>query len=292
MDDRGLLLYHNDRPARPDRRAANDREKDSFMFGASLRTRWRTAAIGLPLLALAIWAGGWVLAVVAAAAAVVGMREFFAMLGRPGPVLEYAGLGLGVVAVGSAVAGGWPVLFAVLAVALWLEQFAFLGRFATRGETAPPRGLLVAALLYVPFSLRFLCLFSIRETAFVLAVVMAADTGAYFAGNLLGGPKVWPAVSPGKTWAGTGGGIVAAMLVAALFASFCAPGAGVLAGVGAILAVTAQMGDFFESALKRAAGVKDSGALLPGHGGILDRIDGLLPALLVFAAGRAVIGLG
>lgn len=262
------------------------------MFGASYTSRWLTAAVGLPILAVAVWAGGWFLAALVAAASVVGMREFFTMLGRPGPVLETAGLALGAVAVGSAVAGGWPVLFAVLALALWLEQFGFLGRFAWRGQTAPPRALLAAALLYVPCSLRFLCLFSVRETAFVLAVVMAADTGAYFAGHLLGGPKVWPAVSPGKTWAGTVGGIVAAGLVAAGFALFCAPGAWALAGAGAALAVTAQMGDFFESALKRASGVKDSGTLLPGHGGILDRIDGLLPAILVFAAGRAALGLG
>jgi phosphatidate cytidylyltransferase len=271
---------------------AGRKETCRIMFGASLKSRWRTAAVGLPLLALAVWAGGWVLAAVVAAASVVGMREFFAMLGRPGPVLEYLGLALGVLAVGSAVAGGWPALFAVLAVALWLEQFGFLGRFATRGETAPPRALVLAALLYIPCALRFLCLFSLRETAFVLAAVMAADTGAYFAGHLVGGPKVWPAVSPGKTWAGTVGGIVAAALVGAAFALFCAPGAGPLAGAGAALAVTSQMGDFFESALKRASGVKDSGALLPGHGGILDRIDGLLPALLVFAAGRNIIGLG
>ncbi|WP_428562633.1 MAG: phosphatidate cytidylyltransferase [Solidesulfovibrio sp. DCME] len=262
------------------------------MFGASYTSRWLTAAVGLPVLAAAVWAGGWFLAVLVAAASVAGMREFFVMLGRPGPVLETAGLVLGAAAVATAVVGGWPALVAVLTAALWLEQCGFLGRFAWRGQTAPPRAVVVAALLYIPVSLRFLCLFSVRETAFVLAVVMAADTGAYFAGHLVGGPKVWPAVSPGKTWAGTVGGLAAAALVAAAFALFCAPGAWALAGAGVVLAAVSQLGDFFESALKRASGVKDSGSLLPGHGGILDRIDGLLPAILVFAAGRAALGLG
>lgn len=262
------------------------------MFGASFKSRWLTAVVGLPVLFAAVWAGGWVLAVLVAAAAVVGMREYFAMCGRPGPALETAGLALGAVAVGSAVAGGWPVFVACLGAALWLEQFAFLGRFARGDETAPPRGTLVAALLYIPFSLRFLCLFPALETVFVLAVVMAADTGAYFAGHLVGGPKVWPAVSPGKTRAGTAGGILAAALVAAAFAAFAPTDVYALAGCGAVLAVVSQLGDFFESALKRAAGVKDSGALLPGHGGILDRIDGLLPAILAYAAMRPLLGLG
>lgn len=261
-------------------------------FGASLKKRWLTAAVGLPVLAGAIALGGWALAALTAVAAMAGMREFFAMTGKPGPLLEGAALLLGAAAVGSAVAGGWALLGGVLAVALWLELLDFLRRFANRGETAPPAGLLVAALLYVPFSLRFLCVFSPLETVFVLAVVMAADTGAYFAGNMLGGAKVWPAVSPGKTWAGTFGGIAAAGVVAAAFTAAATPGLVAMFGLGALLAVVSQLGDFFESALKRAAGVKDSGTLLPGHGGILDRIDGLLPAILVFAAARSVVGLG
>jgi phosphatidate cytidylyltransferase len=250
-----------------------------------------TAAVGLPVLAGAVWLGGWPLIVLVCAASLFGMREFFAMAGRPGVALEIAA---GVFCVGCVAAvglGQWPAVVGLLAGALWLEQFDFLRRFAARGEKDVPRGLLVAALLYIPVCLGLVCRFSPLETVFVLAVVMAADTGAYYGGHALGGAKVWPAVSPGKTWAGTISGIVAGAGLAAVFAAL-APGAGaslVLAGAG--LAVVSQFGDFFESALKRTAGVKDSGAILPGHGGLLDRVDGLLPALYAYAACRSLLGL-
>jgi phosphatidate cytidylyltransferase len=251
-----------------------------------------TAVVGLPVLACAVGIGGWPLAFLIALASVAGMREFFVMAGRPGLALESLGLVLGVLVVASAFVGGWPLLCGLLAAAFWAEQFDFLRRFSMRGETAPPRGVVVAALLYVPVALRFFCLFSILETAFVLAVVMAVDTGAYYGGHAIGGPKVWPAVSPGKTWSGSLCGLAAGALAAAGFGCFVAPGPAALAGLGAAMAVISQMGDFYESALKRAVGVKDSGTLLPGHGGMLDRVDGLLPATLAFAACRSLVGLG
>ncbi|MCC2662263.1 MAG: phosphatidate cytidylyltransferase [Geminicoccaceae bacterium] len=123
----------------------------------------------------------------------------------------------------------------------------------------------------------------------LLIVVWTTDTAAYFAGRAIGGPRLAPAISPSKTWAGLGGGMVGAALTGALAAWLL--GSGRLlqaAGLGALLAVVAQLGDLFESGFKRAAGVKDSGALIPGHGGLLDRIDGLLfaaPALALVGAG-------
>lgn len=261
------------------------------MQALSQHTRLLTAAVGLPVLVAAVALGGWPLTVLVAAASLVGLEEFFALAGRPGPGLRFVGLGLGLVAVIGTARGGPGWLLGAVLAAAWLEQFDFLRRFASRGETAPPRGLLAAALLYVPASLAWLCRFSPLETFYVLAVVMAADTGAYYAGHGIGGPKVWPAVSPGKTVAGSVGGLVAAALVGACFGLGPGPGPLVLAGLGALLAVVSQFGDFYESALKRAAGVKDSGRLLPGHGGLLDRVDGLLPAILVFAACRALSGL-
>lgn len=109
----------------------------------------------------------------------------------------------------------------------------------------------------------------------VMALVWACDTGAYLVGRALGGPKLAPAISPSKTWSGLAGGVGAATLFAlALRAAHGLPSQLVLATP--VLAVLAQLGDLFESGLKRRAGVKDSGSVLPGHGGVLDRLDGLI----------------
>ena len=262
------------------------------MQALSQKKRVLTAAVGLPVLALALGLGGWPLTILIGAAALCGMREFFALAGRPGLVLEGVGYGLGLACIVCVRLGLWPAVVGLLAGALWLEQFDFLRRFAASGAQEPPRGLLAAAILYVAVPLGLLTVFAPLETVFILAVVMAADTGAYYGGHAVGGAKVWPAVSPGKTWAGTVSGLVAAAGVAAVFALFTPPGAAALALVGTVMALVSQFGDFFESALKRVAGVKDSGAILPGHGGLLDRVDGLLPAILVYAVGRSLLGLG
>jgi len=116
----------------------------------------------------------------------------------------------------------------------------------------------------------------------IFLVVAAADVGGYFAGRLIGGPKLWPKVSPKKTWAGLGGGVVLAALVGWVFS-------GATTGtyfqevctVSAVAALLSQAGDLAESALKRHFGVKDLGTLLPGHGGAMDRFDGLTAATLV-----------
>ena len=115
-----------------------------------------------------------------------------------------------------------------------------------------------------------------------LALVWATDIGAYAAGRIVGGPKIWPAVSPKKTWAGLAGGV----LLASLFAVFMHKAYGLplrLTLATPILAVVAQAGDFYESWLKRRAGVKDSGNILPGHGGVMDRLDGLVPVAPIAA---------
>ena len=116
-----------------------------------------------------------------------------------------------------------------------------------------------------------------------MAIVWATDVAAYFAGRAIGGPKLWPAISPNKTWAGLVGGATAAGIFSALFGSFVgwAQSPILLFAMGAALACVAQAGDFFESWLKRRAGVKDSGSLLRAHGGIMDRVDGLVPVACV-----------
>lgn len=122
-------------------------------------------------------------------------------------------------------------------------------------------------------------------------VVWATDTCAYFAGRAIGGPRLAPRLSPSKTWAGLGGGVVGAAAVGAGFVGAMGGDALAAAPLSGVLAVVAQAGDLFESWLKRRVDVKDSGSLIPGHGGVLDRLDGLLFAAPVFAgmvmAGRS-----
>jgi phosphatidate cytidylyltransferase len=130
---------------------------------------------------------------------------------------------------------------------------------------------------------------------FVFAVVWATDIGGYFVGRTVGGPKLWPGVSPKKTWAGAAGGLSASVAAAAIIAAFdphkeiaaLALKIGPLAVLGAVLSIAAQFGDLFESAVKRRFGVKDSSHLIPGHGGLMDRLDGFIAAIVL----AAIIGL-
>lgn len=123
-----------------------------------------------------------------------------------------------------------------------------------------------------------------------MALVWACDIGAYFAGRSIGGPKLAPTISPNKTWAGLIGGVIAASVLAGLLQYAGLPLH--LALATPLLAVLAQAGDLYESQLKRQAGVKDSGNVLPGHGGVLDRLDGLVPvapaAALMVLAGQVL----
>jgi phosphatidate cytidylyltransferase len=126
----------------------------------------------------------------------------------------------------------------------------------------------------------------------VLALVWATDIAAYVAGKRIGGPKLAPRISPAKTWAGLAGGVAAAAVVGAVAALWLRLGSvHVLVGLSAALAVVEQIGDLIESAIKRRFGVKDSSAIIPGHGGFLDRVDGLM-AVAVAVAGLTLAGGG
>jgi phosphatidate cytidylyltransferase len=117
----------------------------------------------------------------------------------------------------------------------------------------------------------------------VLLVVWVTDIGGYFAGRGIGGPKLWPRISPNKTWAGAIGGFAASVAVAAGFALFDLGKTGPLLVLGAVLSIASQLGDLFESAVKRRFGVKDSSHIIPGHGGLLDRLDGFVAAVVLAA---------
>ena len=130
-------------------------------------------------------------------------------------------------------------------------------------------------------------------TLMLFAATWAADIGAFVFGNLLKGPKLWPRFSPNKTWAGFVGGLVTAVAasvgVAAIFMRLSLVGAGLIGLAGGL---GTMAGDLWESMLKRRFGVKDSGDIIPGHGGLLDRVDGLMFAVMVFAVARLWVQLG
>lgn len=185
----------------------------------------------------------------------------------------------------------FAVFVTAVSVGVFWEWWSLVWRLAERPGS---RAVWIAGGLIYLF-LAAVTLIALRRqgiavTLEILVMVIAVDVGAYFAGRAIGGPKIAPQISPSKTWAGLGGGIVAAALAHAAMMPLTytdyatATAGGIVARsalAGVLVAVIAQSGDFFESWMKRRAGVKDSGALLPGHGGLFDRVDGLLAVLFV-----------
>ncbi len=182
----------------------------------------------------------------------------------------------------------WIDLIAALAAPLMVSEWARLtrGRPVVRGLAVLYALAALVALLWLrhqpPLG---------RETVmWIVFCIWATDIGAYVVGRAVGGAKLAPSISPGKTWAGLVGGMAwAAVASAAVGYAFGLGGTIHLAVIGAGLAVVGQIGDLVESAAKRSAGVKDSGTLIPGHGGLLDRIDGLVAALVVVALVRLLV---
>ena len=137
--------------------------------------------------------------------------------------------------------------------------------------------------LIASIAVRFDPVWGFTALMFVLLIVWVTDIGGYFAGRGIGGPKLWPRVSPKKTWAGAIGGFAASVAVAAGFAAFGLGKTGPILLLGALLSIASQFGDLFESAVKRRFGVKDSSHIIPGHGGLLDRLDGCVAAIMLAA---------
>lgn len=175
----------------------------------------------------------------------------------------------------------WPLFFASLIaggfLSVWATHYWWRSKWALMG------------LFYV--SLPTISLLTLRQdqiygfeaVLYVFLVVWATDTAAYFAGRYFGGKKLAPAISPGKTWSGAIGGTFAGLLTGALLAISLNSEPVILALIGLLLSVVAQAGDLAESAIKRHFGVKDSGNLIPGHGGVLDRLDGIVTASVAAA---------
>jgi len=164
-----------------------------------------------------------------------------------------------------------------------------LGLIAVGFRTTRPRLWAIAGFLYAAAAqiasvlVRLDHAKGLSALILVLFVVWATDIGGYFAGRAIGGPKLWPRVSPKKTWAGAIGGFAASLLVAIGFAASDLGKTLPLVILAAMLSVAAQLGDLFESAIKRRFGVKDSGHIIPGHGGVMDRLDGFVAAIVLAA---------
>jgi phosphatidate cytidylyltransferase len=248
-----------------------------------LGTRILVVVIGLPIVLGALWAGGWWLFGVVAAAGVLALHEFFAMTRplRPISLAGYAGLAATLVAIErSGLVWACGALLATLGLAFLLK-----GLGGTQGSATAAVGVTVLGTAWIGLGLGgVLLLRDVAEYGFtvslaVLLAVWADDTLAYVIGRLLGRHKLAPAISPGKTWEGFVAGSAAAVFVTfvALYQDrdeFLTIGQSLVLGI--VIALAAPMGDLFESMVKRDMGVKDSGRLLAGHGGILDRIDAIL----------------
>jgi phosphatidate cytidylyltransferase len=245
-----------------------------------LARRLATAAVGIPVAVVTVWLGGWVMTAVVAAVVAVGAWEFYRLAGQAGYAPATA-VGLVATALLPVTASAGPARWTVgLVVALVLA--ALSAELVSRRERALANaaGTALGALYVGLLGSHWVLLRSLPEgmalTFLVVAGTWCADSAAYFVGRSFGRRKLAPEVSPNKTVEGAVGavvgGIVGAVAVAAWFAL---PAAWAVAG-GLLCAVCGQLGDLWESRLKREAQAKDSGNLLPGHGGVLDRFDGLL----------------
>lgn len=276
-------------------------------MAGNLTQRIAFAALAIPAAVGIVWWGGLPLAALLAVAGALGVREVYDLAGRRGVMvarplglLAAAGVGPLVWAyhrlpgLGPFLGVTWPLIGAIwlLAVFLWI-----LWRVPPDGQPLAAASITVMGVLYAATLPSLLIVIRHRLHAerswegtwlvfLPLVITWVCDTTAMFAGRAIGGPRLAPVVSPGKTRAGAiaglVGGVIAAMVFTALTGLGLTVGEQVLFGV--VLSALAQAGDLVESLFKREAGVKDSSALIPGHGGVLDRFDALyfvVPAALV-----------
>ncbi len=251
--------------------------------------RLLTASFLLPLTCWILWQRGRILDCGLALIATLGLHEFLRLFpaddanSRLNPVVLAAAALSFFLPLASDPAG----LFYLLLIVFWGLALYFLARYSRFPHQTNLVFLFipVAGFLYIPCTLHLLRWLTPLETYVLLACVFASDAGAYYSGALWGNKKIWPGISPKKTWAGSLGGFGLCLFVA-LIAGFFWGQAPMWTFVflGAAVNISAQLGDFFASGLKRWARVKDSGQLLPGHGGLLDRMDSILFALPVYFA--------
>ncbi|MEZ0498354.1 phosphatidate cytidylyltransferase [Sphingomonas sp. IW22] len=245
--------------------------------------------VGFSLLAVAfcaLWWGGIAFWLIVAVGALIMMSEWSAMFAATPRDKRIGQFALSIpLAIMAPLASG-PSFFAF---GLVIGAAFFVGAATGRRELA-------GGILYVGLpALSLLLLRSLPDGLFIslwaMGLVWACDTAAFFVGRSVGGPRFAPAISPNKTWSGFVGGVAASAVLGGVMAQYGLPLW--LAVATPVLAIVSALGDLYESWLKRRAGIKDSGTLLPGHGGMLDRLDGIVPvaplaALMVLALGVAL----
>ncbi|APG46841.1 phosphatidate cytidylyltransferase [Phaeobacter porticola] len=238
---------------------------------ADLMPRLMSAVVMVLVGGWAVWSGGVVFDLLIAASCGGMIWELLRMVapGRQGLALPLGVLSTGAVLAAALLAGSWGVGLLMVpallgAAVLDMRRGTYLG-FAL--------WVLFAAYAFIWMRSAL----GLEWMIWLILVVVATDIAGYFAGKTFGGPKFWPRVSPKKTWSGTSAGWIAAAIVGAVFAAQGAAGIGVVV-LSVLVSMASQAGDVAESALKRKMGVKDSSGLIPGHGGLFDRFDGMLGA--------------
>ncbi len=250
-----------------------------------LKTRLTTGVVLAAVGGVAVWAGGfWFLALVVLASG--AMFWELAKMSRADDWHLAVLFGLAA-ALGVAVLGAFPHIQATWAVMLLVVTFSYSARRLQYGAMIYSSAIILAPLILIGLRNGP----GVAWILWLLLVVIASDIAGYLAGRTFGGPKFWPAISPKKTWSGTVAGWIAAGLVGVFMTPYLGVGY-ILVPISAFLALAGQLGDIAESALKRQAGIKDSSNLLPGHGGVLDRLDALVGASIGLLAIMAIFGFG
>jgi phosphatidate cytidylyltransferase len=261
------------------------------------RKRWITGLVALPFLIYLIYAGGVAFALMIAVAALLAFWEYF----RIALKTEADGFRTIVTAIGYLTAilmvaathrYSAEMLIVVLGANIIISGLVFLFFFNSTPKMIESLRIQIQGVLYIPLSLSILVLIrngsdGISWIFFLLIIIFAGDTSAFYFGTYFGRHKLSPSVSPGKTVEGSIGGFLANIAVGSIFKFLLFPHLswGICFFFFILIGAAGQVGDLFESALKRMSGVKDSGTILPGHGGILDRIDALLfatPVMYLF----------
>jgi len=252
--------------------------------------RWITAVVLVPILFFILLKGSQsAFSLVVALVAFLGLKEYFAIIaaGNKIPlIIEIPAYGVGLALIYSAHTGGAGATLAMVAFNLLLLALVVIVKFSPDSSILDSASKQIQGIVYVPMFLSFLVLIRNSDQGalwiiWTFLIIAASDTGAFYFGTHFGKRALSPMVSPNKTVEGAVAGIVSAVVMGLCFSQFFIAAISPMQALifSAIAASAGQVGDLFESALKRQGKIKDSGSILPGHGGILDRIDGLIFAL-------------